>query len=202
MPTGYTSKLYEGEDQSFEDFVLNCARAFGALIELRDEPDAEIPDTFEPSPYHDKEREKAEAELRELKRLSPVEIRTRAAKDYQAAVRRYREAIADAQELAERYGTMLARVMVWEPPSPDHEALKKFMIDQLQESIRRDCSTKYLTKPEPQPAQEWYDERVKSIMDGINYHNEQQAKEETRAEERNEWVSQLRGALEGVTISE
>lgn len=29
MPTGYTSKLYDGE-QSFEDFVLSCMDAFDA----------------------------------------------------------------------------------------------------------------------------------------------------------------------------
>lgn len=39
MPTGYTSKLYEGEEQTFEEFLLTCARAF-SHIELRDNPPA------------------------------------------------------------------------------------------------------------------------------------------------------------------
>jgi hypothetical protein len=52
MPTGYTAKLYDG-DQKFQDFAMECARAFGALIEMRDEPmNAKIPETFEPSEHH------------------------------------------------------------------------------------------------------------------------------------------------------
>ena len=44
MPTGYTYDLYDGKDIEFPDFVMKCARAFGALIEIRDDPmDAAIP---------------------------------------------------------------------------------------------------------------------------------------------------------------
>lgn len=37
MPTGCTAKLHE-DDQSFRDFALTCARAFGATIAMREEP--------------------------------------------------------------------------------------------------------------------------------------------------------------------
>lgn len=37
MPTGYTAKLYEGE-QEFEDFVRTAARGMGAFVHLRDDP--------------------------------------------------------------------------------------------------------------------------------------------------------------------
>ena len=51
MPTGYTAKIADG--QTFEEFILSCARAFGALVEMRDEPaDAPIPEEFKPSAYH------------------------------------------------------------------------------------------------------------------------------------------------------
>jgi hypothetical protein len=64
MPTGYTAKLVES-GQTFEEFVLTCARAFGALIELRDEPlDAPIPETLEPHSYY------AEAVVEAKKRLT------------------------------------------------------------------------------------------------------------------------------------
>ena len=49
MPTGYTVALYEGKDVTFEDFVMGCSRAFGALISLRDEPNAPIPEEFKVS---------------------------------------------------------------------------------------------------------------------------------------------------------
>ena len=34
MPTGYTYKI--GEGASFKEFVMACARAFGACVEMRD----------------------------------------------------------------------------------------------------------------------------------------------------------------------
>ena len=68
MPTGYTLELYDGKDITFEEFVLKCARAFGALINMRDEPrDAPIPERFEPSYYHLKELIKAKSGQKKLK---------------------------------------------------------------------------------------------------------------------------------------
>lgn len=67
MPTGYTAKLHNGEEQTFPEFVMSCARAFGALITMRDDPaDAEIPDEFKPSDYHVRELEKARERLSEV----------------------------------------------------------------------------------------------------------------------------------------
>lgn len=53
MPTGYTHKVQEGTITEFKDFALSCARAFGALITMRDDPmDATIPDVIEPDGYY------------------------------------------------------------------------------------------------------------------------------------------------------
>jgi hypothetical protein len=45
MPTGYTAELIE-KGMEFNDFVLTCARAFGACIELRDRKLAPAPRTI------------------------------------------------------------------------------------------------------------------------------------------------------------
>ena len=51
MPTGFTCDIKDGI--TFERFALNCARAFGALINMRDDSlDAEIPDEIKPSDHH------------------------------------------------------------------------------------------------------------------------------------------------------
>ena len=44
--------------------------------------------------------------------------------------------MATAFDGRERYETMLAEVEAWQPPTPDHEELKRFMADQLRESKR------------------------------------------------------------------
>lgn len=57
MPTGYTWDIKD--EITFEQFIMNCARAFGALVEMRDEPrDKKIPDELKPSDYHNKELSK------------------------------------------------------------------------------------------------------------------------------------------------
>lgn len=40
MPTGYTASVQEGKVTEFRDFAMECARAFGALVMMRDELNA------------------------------------------------------------------------------------------------------------------------------------------------------------------
>ena len=37
MPTGYTSGVQDGSIKHFNEFVWDCARAFGSLIHMRDD---------------------------------------------------------------------------------------------------------------------------------------------------------------------
>ena len=89
MPTGYTLDLYDGKDITFEEFALRCARAFGALISMRDEPiDAPIPERFEPSDYHLKELEKAKKRLKEVKKWNEETAEQEAVRAYQEALKK------------------------------------------------------------------------------------------------------------------
>ena len=64
MPTGYTADVMDGKVTDFKLFAMQCARAFGALVIMRDEPlNAEIPDEFSPSNYHFQELEQARERL-------------------------------------------------------------------------------------------------------------------------------------------
>ena len=66
MPTGYTAKLMEN-GQSFQEFVMFCARAMGVCVMMRDDSlDKPIPEKFEPSDYELKEMAKARTELDRL----------------------------------------------------------------------------------------------------------------------------------------
>ena len=84
MPTGYTAAIADGV--TFEQFALNCARAFGALIDMRDEPsDAPIPERFEPSNYHEKKIAEINDELVRLKEMSQDEAKMVAHQEWRAA---------------------------------------------------------------------------------------------------------------------
>ena len=73
MPTGYTAKLME-KGKSFDEFVLFCARAFGACIDMRDEDmNAPIPEQFQPSAYYQKSVDENSAELTRLESMTNEE---------------------------------------------------------------------------------------------------------------------------------
>lgn len=194
MPTAYTSLIQEGIN--FENFVLTCSRAMGALIMIRDEPfDAPIPDKFEPSDYHKKELARAKRELEILASLSDE-----AKKDY---CREYNvEQLAAWRKRAERsanleakYKEMLAKVLKWEPPTEHHEGLKKFMVDQIRSSIDFDCGMEYDKKPQFITIEEWYKMKVDRVERDIEYHTKEDMEEVERAEVRTEWVQQLKQSL-------
>ncbi len=53
MPTGYTAMFLENSEMTFEQWALQCSRAFGVLVHMRDEPlGVDIPIVVQPSSYY------------------------------------------------------------------------------------------------------------------------------------------------------
>ena len=194
MPTGYTSDLYDGKDITFEEFVLKCARAFGALIDMRDEPmDAPIPERFEPSDYHFKELEKAKKRLKEIKKWNEEKAEQEAERAYREALEEREEFINKNKLVRKRYEDMLSKVQKWKPPTIEHESLKQFMIQQLEESIEYDCFVPEM--PQRFSGEEFKEQQIKKALSDIDYHEKEYAKEVNRVYERNKWLFLLREAL-------
>lgn len=195
MPTGYTAKLYEGE-QSWEEFAWGCARAFGALVTMRDDgADAPIPDEFAPSDYHEKALAEAQARVAELGALTMERARMEADADYMGALSRHTKTLADHREKRKRYAAMLKLAEAWEPPTADHVRFKEFMCEQLRESIDFDTNNDYLTTPQRATPLEWLEREQESAHRDVGYHAAEHAKEVERAITRTAWVQALRGSL-------
>ncbi len=196
MPTGYTSDLYDGKEQSFPAFAMECARAFGALILMRDEArGATIPDEFQPSDYHKTHAATARDDWAIYTAMSLDVALETSRVEYE----KYWEARRDSEHKRDamrgRYEAMLAEVEDWMPPTPDHAGLKKFMREQLQESIKFDCgSMEYYPKPPPL-GEEWRAAKIARAEKDITYHDAEYAEEVERARERSDWVRALRNSL-------
>lgn len=195
MPTGYTADIKDGI--SFEQFALNCARAFGALLPMRDLPSsAEIPERFEASPYHLDKLTEARNILRWYEGFSEDEARSGAANEYEQGEHNRKRRLCENQNVLECYEAMLRQVQGWEPPSGDHAELKSFMVKQIEESIKWDDSSEYLSKPTAQlSATEWLESKKAEVLRDIEYHKAQWAAEVERTEKRNTWLKQLRDSL-------
>jgi len=199
MPTGYTVHVQDGTITEFKDFAMLCARAFGALVMLRDEPlTSPIPEKLEPhTKYNDERLAAAEARLSELKAMSPEDIRKAALEAHTAAMTAWAERRQERARTRQRYEAMLAEVRQWAPPTADHKGLKTFMIEQLEESIRFDASDRYDEAPVTPAGEAWLLEEIRKAERDINYHTQQRAEEIARTAGRNQWLADLRASLEG-----
>jgi hypothetical protein len=196
MATGYTATIAEGI--SFNDFALQCARSFGALILMRDDPmDKPIPKEFKPSDYHSKKIVEIMKELKLLESLPESEANKRAEQDYQTALDVKKEGLKKANKLREKYLAMLVKVQGWTPPTSDHTELKKFMVEQIEQSIKFDCLTDYYTQQDIklQSGKDWLAGQMQKLADSLTYHIKEDKEEKERTAGRNRWVQELRKSL-------
>jgi hypothetical protein len=196
MPTGYTAKLMES-GQSFQEFAMLCARAFGACVEMRDEPfDAPIPEKFEASEYSVKGLAEAQAEHA---RLLAMDTDQRIA----FGIGQRSQSIASATRYLEKAKLENARLeevekqaAAWTPPTPEHAGLKKFMLQQI--SISKNTirySEESLAEAENTAPVDYFSAAVKSQEWSIAHHSKSMREDVDRAKGRTEWVKQLRASL-------
>lgn len=199
MATGYTATIKDGI--SFNEFILGCARAFGACIEMRDEPhDKPIPDAFEPSPYHLEQTVRGKGRLHCLCKMSLDLAKESEEAEYFTAIDDANKQIKIAKETEKSYKAMLKSVNEWTPPTDEHKGLKEFMIQQIEDSIKHDCDTSFYTErterlPRLSP-EDWKQKQINACKDDIEYHEKHFAEDVECAEGRSEWVSKLRSSIE------
>lgn len=199
MPTGYTSGIADGI--SFEEFIMSCARAFGSLISLRDS-NAAVPEKFEVDDYYKRSIKKAEEELAKLREMELYEAGDEADKEYYRKLDQREESIQKQISLKEKYDTMFLKVKEWQPPSPDHDELKNFMIEQINTSIEFDCnidSDYYTGKIIKLTGERWLEREINSVLRNITYSKKRYSEECKRVNGRNLWLKQLRESLKETT---
>src|ERR1022692_3329241 len=131
MPTGYTADVVDGKVTEFRDFALCCARAFSALIMMRDEPSSTpIPAEIAPdTSYYDGRIVEAEAALAILDSMTEAQASAAAQAAHEKAVAYRTKYLAGKGAAVARINSMLEKVRAWKNPH-DHERMKSFMIDQ------------------------------------------------------------------------
>lgn len=190
MATGYTWPVREGT-VTFEEFVLSCAKAFAWWMRDSDSKtltDPPIQDTYAKFLRQEK------ADLARLEALSAEEIMTEHEEAYWKVREDNRRMTSADIELKHRYLAMLEKVEEWEPPSEVHEGLKKFMIEQLNDSITHDCDSTFQYKINPRPF-EWHEERITQARKMVDSYAEKAAEEAQRNIDNQKWTDQLRESL-------
>ena len=192
MPTGYTSKLHDGE-QSFEAYVWGCARAFGAAVLMRDEP-SNVPITEDriTESYYEPKLCRDQAAMVEW--ASTTQEARRALYDSWVATTLANNKKHEDERVARRarYQATLNKARAWVPPSAEHVKFREFLIEQLTTSIDFDCSV-YTT--EVIGFVEWCDARGTELKRSIAYTEAEVVKERERNESRIRWVRDLKDSI-------
>lgn len=196
MPSGYTADIYEGKKVSGKNFIMKCARAFGATVMMKDDPlEKEIPE-FQPSTYHLDSVERAKKSLVKYENMSLEEAEKLCEQQYLSEVERVNKIIKEKEELRSRYEKTLNEVKEWTPPTNEHIELKKYAIDQLEQSIKFDCNVSYYLNPvHRESPEEYLESMIKSCKKDIIYHTKEYQAEIKRIKERNKWVNDLKDSL-------
>jgi hypothetical protein len=204
MTTGFVAKLHDGE-QTFGDFALGCARAFGYLADMRESAnDAVIVPVKVIAPHYAASLENVREILEEVT-LQPMFTWERKARLFAAdaaarnADERAKREASHAKDLAviARYEQMLEQVKAWTLPSPDHGDLKAFMIEQLNSSMEWDAPSPLSPVAVPpavirdKTATEIRDEEIRHAQRAVDDCAKRLAKETQAIAERNLWVAQL-----------
>lgn len=197
MPTGYTAEIEN--DIQFEDYVLGCARAFGACVHQRDENSNIKPALRQEDTYYAERLEKAKAKVQELEALKPqdrIEYGEKVRLEELSFQQKY---FNDKILLKNKYEAMLQKAVDWTPPTPGHAELKNFMIQQIQDSIRHDCDTDYtleqITKLSQERPVTLFEKELTSAKRDVIYNTEQLEKNTKAIQESNQWIVELYKSL-------
>ncbi|UYX56272.1 hypothetical protein M3Y14_34050 (plasmid) [Bacillus thuringiensis] len=196
MPSGYTYIIEDREKVSGSEFILRCARQFGALITMRDEPmDAEIP-TFTVSPGALERIETAKQHLEKYKSMSIEEAEKLTEESYQSQLKSSQKIIQERLALKAKYLNTLEEVKQWNPPTNEHVSLKEFAIKQIEDSIYSDCNTSYYEKPVVKSSgEEYLKELIESYEDQLKSAKDMYQKEIESVASRNQWIKDLKESL-------
>lgn len=197
MPTGYAAVLLDKPETTFEQWALLCARAFGALVTMRDDDmNAPIPEELKPSTYAAEHAEASKVKYQKLLQMD-------SAAQQKYGEEKQREDIASIRRCMEQnaaqdntLNAMLAKVVKWEPPTTEHQGMKDFMLEQLRISKHGDDWTAdELRRLEAKSAMGFYWDDVAREAKNITYYEKSQREENERTAGRNKWLRDLRDSL-------
>lgn len=194
MPTGYTAPVQDGEMTDLAEFAWNCARAFFY--------DDSMPASLvkEPDKYAANRYEEALDKLARAEAMTLGEAMALAVADYEHEKKALEESLERSRVYRERYEAMLAKVQTWELPTDEHRALKAFMVQQLEDSIRWDCNIEHtegaLAELKVESAEEYRQNRIAWAKEDVEHCRKRVESGLLNVQETTEWLQALNASLQ------
>jgi len=192
MATGYTYGVVEGEITEFEDFLLQCARAFGYCVHQRDDDPSDPPKLLTVDDRYHEDVVEAEEKLKDALKESLEDFIIREKKQIKKQYDYCVEYEKEKQVIKDRLEKMLQSAKDWQPPSAEHEGLKKFMIDQLEETIYYECKMPPI--PEIDYNLDWVklkEEEIDGLKRDVEYYKNKYQERVIYVDKANKWITDL-----------
>ena len=203
MPTGYTSYIKDGEITSGKEFLKLCTRAFGVAVELKDKSlDVPTPNHFEPDPYYEKAYKDSLVSREKAYSMTLEEAKEDMISKFKNNKASAEGCLKDYKDEDKKYLKVREEVEKWTPPTPDHENLKKFCLEQIDMSLN--TSLYKLCEEDINKELDTSNDAIRKYLDILKDNIDKQVKrryenwqeELRRVEEKNLWMKQFLDSLE------
>ena len=206
MPTGYTAYIEDGDITTGKEFLKLCTRAFGVAIDQKDDPLSVPTKTkFEPGQYYIDAYNGACDELKKAKSMSFNEAKLRLKTRHHKKVDDYKKCSEKYSDLRNKYLKVRREVEAWTPPTPEHDGLKKFALEQIDMCIPSVESINEFTNKSKEPLDLSDEAIAKFIEDNISqcessvvYYKKAMNDEYEWAQEKQEWMDKFLKSLENM----
>jgi len=207
MPTGYTAGIVDGSIKNFKEFATKCMRAFGATIHMRDDSLSKpyVPASSEGS-YHIERIKEHEADLKKLEKTKDSTLLKQKTAELETSLIEEKSKLKKAKEVKSKLENYINDAKEFKPPSTEHVGIKKFMVEQLEDTLQHDGNwnieyhSKEIKRIEKELANLDVNEirktKLKQITDNILYNKKQLSEENERNDGRNKWVDDYLKALD------
>lgn len=205
MPTGYTSYIKDGKITSGKEFLKLCTRAFGIAVDLKEESlDVPTPNHFEPRPYYEKAYKDSLVSREKAYNKTLEEVKEDIISKYNDNKCRAEKILEEYKDEDKKYLKVREEVEKWTPPTPEHENLKKFCLEQIDMSLNTDLYEWY--EKDINKELDTSDDTIKKYIDILRDNADEKLKraykkyqeELRRVEEKNLWMKQFLDSLEDI----
>lgn len=206
MPTGYTAYIEDGDITTGKDFLKLCTRAFGVAIDQKDDPLSVPTKTkFEPSQHYIDAYNRACDALRDAKSISFNEAKLRLKSRHHKKVDDYKKCSEKYSDLRNKYLKVRREVEAWTPPTPEHDGLKNFALEQIDMCIPSDKTIAEFINKSNEPLDlsdeaitKFIEDNISRCKDSVEYYKKSMDAEYERAQEKQEWMDKFLESLENM----
>ena len=207
MPTGYTYFIENGDISTGAEFLKKCIREFGCCAGQREDPlSAPLVSEVKPSSYYKEQYENTVKKYDEFKNKTNDEIREMMRNDRDKDLSDTERYLSKQKLLRNKYLAVREDVENWVPPTPDHEGIKRFALNQIDMCIPTESELSELeekvyslksSNPEIDEGEvgQYIINMMKFFEEDMEYYKLRMANEEERASKRTKFIQDFLSSL-------